>query len=290
MIHWTTWARYPAILCFCGLVAMPASGQDIDHYIDLAFQGHTDEARAAIPNLRAIQTDEGALAFLEGLVEINGEAAQKHFRRSIMVNPSGRYADDAHLKIGEYLYAVGFYKQAASQLKQVPIHHPRSPLVYQSIRLFLNALLVTDMADTALFYTKVFARKYPEMEFDLKKGRAPSTPDNAVLTAGQSPKLTRDGELTLEARPAEKIQPGSTNVRGNYQLQLGVFSVKANAQRQRELLESLNYKVNITQITSRGRILHRVRVGGFASEAAARTTGNWLKENYGMDYAIIRPR
>ncbi len=290
MTHWTAWAKYPAILCFCGLVAVPALGQDIDHYINLAFQGRTDEAMAALPALRGSQADEGALAFLEGLVEINGETAQKHFRRSIMVNPSGPYADDAHLKIGEYLYAVGFYKQAANALKQVPIHHPGSPLVYQSIRLFLNALLVTDKADTALFYTKVFARKYPEMEFDLRAGRAPSTPDNAVLTAGRSPKLTLDGEPALEAIPVEKIQPGSTDAVGNYQLQLGVFSVKANAQRQQKLLESLNYEVGITQITSGGKNLYRVRVGGFANEVAARTTGNWLKENYGMDFAVIRPR
>lgn len=292
MILWTTWARCPAILFFCVLNAIPALGQDIDHYIDLAYQGQTDEARAAIPTLRANQAEEGALAFLEGLVEINGEKALKHFRRSVRVNPSGPYADDAHLKIGEYLYAVGgsFYKEAANELKNIPIHHPRSPLVYQSIRLLLNALLVSDMADTALFYTQVFAKKYPEMEFDLKAGRAPSTPDNAALTAGQTPKLTRDGEPTLEPIPAEKIEPGSTEARGRYQLQLGVFSVQSNAQRQKELLESLNYKVVLTQITSGGRILHRVRVGGFANESAARTTGSWLKDNYGMDYTIIRPR
>jgi len=72
-------------------------------------------------------------------------------------------------------------------------------------------------------------------------------------------------------------------------LQVGAFSVDGNAERQKALLESLNYRVEIVRTRSGGRILHLVMVTGFRSRGDAEMARKLLKENYGIDDSFVLP-
>jgi len=175
------------------------------------------------------------------------------------------------LKIGEFLYSRGLYIQAAQQLKRIPVHYPRSDLVHASIRLFLNALLVSGDRDTALFYTEVFARKYPKIKFDLKAGKV------VVVPEARNPNP-----------PGGRATPRAPDISLRYQIQVGAYSRQENASRQRDLLQSLNYQVSIRRITTNTRTLFVVMVSGFNSREEARRIGEQLKRDYGLEFLIQR--
>ena len=269
MIPSKNWRNGLPILLLC--LAAEATGQSVAHYIDLAYRGRVEEVRQALPALKEQHPNDGAVLFLEGLVTLDGDAAVEIFNKVVQLYPNNPYADDALLKIGEFLYSRGLYIQAAQQLKRIALHYPRSDLVHSSIRLFLNALLVSGDRDTALFYAQVFARKYPEIKFDLKLGKVVVIPEDGgpVPAAGQ-------------ASPGDR-KPGL-----RFQLQVGVYSRRENALRQQDLLESLNCEVLIRRYTSKERTLFAVIVSDIASREAAQQLGERLKKDYGLDFLILR--
>ncbi len=270
MILSRNWRNGILILLLC-LAAAEASGQSIAHYIDLAYQGRVEEVQQALPALKKQHPNDGAVLFLEGLVTLDGDASVALFNKVVQLYPTNPYADDALLKIGEFLYSRGLYIQAAQQLKRIAVHYPRSDLVHSSIRLFLNALLVSGDRDTALFYAQVFARKYPEIKFDLQAGKVVVLPDDERL------------------RPTGgRASPGDRKTGPRFQLQVGVYSRRENALRQQDLLESLNYEVFIRRYTSKERTLFAVIVSGFATREAAQRLGERLQQDYGLDYLVQR--
>lgn len=278
MIHWRIWPKPGHLFTFILLTSIPVWGQDLSHYIALAYEGQIEEVAQAMPQLKQRYPNDGTVLFLEGLINLDGDAAVETFRKVVQLYPTSPYADDALLKIGEHLYARGLYVQAAQQLKQIPVHYPRSDLVYQSIRLFLNATIQAGDQDTARFYAQVFARKYPEMTFDLETGRAELAPRD----------MTPSGTVTREKVKPPRSEPSGALVGlSQVRLQVGAFSVQENAARRKELLESLNYRVNIDSLESRDPVLLRVTIEGLASQEEAQRVREMLLEDYGIESYVL---
>jgi len=252
-------------------------GQDLNYYFDLAYQGELEEVAEALPRLYREYPNDGAVIFLEGLVTSDGDAAVEIYKRVVSLYSSSPYADDALLKIGELLYARGLYVQAAQYLKRIPIHYPKSDLVYPGIRLFLNSLLVSGDRDTAFFYVQVFSRRYPEIEFDLDAGKASSGPVEGPTITG-----IEEGPTRFEQRSAT-----ISGTRSDFRLQAGAFSVPGNAERRQDMLESLNYSVDIESSTSASGRLYLVIVKGFDTREDADNAVRLLNENYGIEAYVI---
>jgi tetratricopeptide (TPR) repeat protein len=265
---------------------VPVLGQDLERYLDLANQGKMEEVAAALPQLYREHPNDGSILYLEGLITQDGDAATEIFKRVARLYPTSPYADDALLKIGEFLYARGLYIQATQFLKQVPIHYPRSDLIYPSIRLFLNALLVAGSRDTALFYTQVFSRKYPDIQFDLEAGRASSTQEGPTVSTLRESSGTPEGSAVISSRENKRIRAPQSELR--YRLQAGAFSVRENATRRKRVLETLNYKVRITRTKSGDRTLYLVMVEDFRSREEAEVASKLLEENYDIDCFVVQ--
>ncbi|MEE9161465.1 MAG: SPOR domain-containing protein [Candidatus Neomarinimicrobiota bacterium] len=280
MIPWKTWSKLRLAALFPFLMLALAWGQDLDAYFELAYQGQRARVAEALPELYQQHPNDGSVLFLEGLITEDGDAAVDLFKRVTSLYPTGPHAPDALLKVGEYYYSRGLYVQAAQYLKRIPVHYPRSDLVYQGIRLYLNALLVSGARDTARFYAQVFSRKYPEVEFDLEAGRAAGLPPEKAAAPGTVVMAPAPAE------PAAKPAAPAQRVKG-IRLQVGAFSVRENAERQQALLESLNYKVAIERRVQNERALHLVMVEGFRSRDDARLAGELLKDNYGIDFLVV---
>lgn len=278
MIRWRIWPKPGHLFPFILLITIPAWGQDLSHYIALAYEGQIEEVVQVLPQLKQQYPNNGTVLFLEGLINLDGDAAVETFRKVVQLYPTTPYADDALLKIGEHLYARGLYVQAAQQLKRIPVHYPRSDLVYQSIRLFLNATLQAGDQDTARFYAQVFARKYPEMTFDLETGRAELAPRD------MTPSATGTREMVAPPRSEPSDAPV---VLPQVRLQAGAFSVQENAARRKELLESLNYRVNIDILESHDPVLFRVTIEELASQVEARRVREMLLEDYGIESYVL---
>ena len=286
MIPWNTWSKSGVATLICLSLPSLAGGQDLEEYFNLAYQGQRGEVAAALPDLYRQHPNNGSVLFLEALITEDGEVAVEMYKRVASLYPTSPHAADALLKVGEYLYSRGLYGQASQYLKRIPVHYPRSELVYPGIRLYLNALLVSGARDSALFYAQVFSPKFPKVEFDLEAGKTAGLPSQGAETGGGPPAAgtpakvaeqpTRNEASTRTAQPVKR-----------FRLQVGAFSILKNAERQQELLESLNYRVSILTRDQRGRSLHLVMVEGFASRDDARLAGKLLKDNYGIDYLVL---
>jgi tetratricopeptide (TPR) repeat protein len=224
--------------------------------------------------------------FLEGLITADGEQALEMYQKVSRLYPTSPYADDALMKIGEYLYARGLYIQAAQYLQRIPIHYPRSDLLYPSIRLFLNAMTVSGNRDTALFYTQVFAKKYPQIEFDLEAGRAAGSKEDTTQLVSERPAGLPIPDAEVKDDEPERA-PTSSAGRA-YRLQAGAFGRRDNAERRKAILQSLNYKVRITPTRSSSGRLYLVMVEGFSSRAEAERAGTRLSDNYGIENFVVQ--
>ena len=106
--------------------------------------------------------------YLKGLLENDGEKAMTIFSKLYNTHPTSDYGDDAVMKVSEYYYAAGLYIQAANWLKKMPIYYSRSEHIDRAVKLFLNSLIVSGHKDTAIFYSRVFKRQFPQLDVDGK--------------------------------------------------------------------------------------------------------------------------
>lgn len=288
MIPWRIWSRTSKSLSILLLLCQPGRGQDLEHYFNLAYQGQEEKVAEALPQLYRQHPDDGSVLFLEGLITADGEQALEMYQKVSQLYPTSPYADDALMKIGEYLYARGLYIQAAQYLRRIPIHYPRSDLIYPSIRLFLNAMIVSGNRDTALFYTQVFSKKYPQIEFDLEAGRAAGSKIDTTQLVSKRPAGLRTADEKVMSDKPEREQVSIT--RRSFRLQAGAFGMRANADRRKAVLESLNYQVRIVPTRSSSGRLYLVMVEGFNSREEAERAGKRLSDNYGIENFVVQNR
>ena len=286
MIPWRIWSRASKSILLLLLLCQAGRSQDLEHYFNLVYQGKAEEVAEALPQLYRQHPNDGSILFLEGLITSDGELALEMYKKVSRLYPTSPYADDALMKIGEYLYARGLYIQAAQYLQRIPVHYPRSDLLYPSIRLFLNAMIVSGNRDTALFYAQVFSRKYPDIEFDLEAGRAAgSKADTTELVSERPPGLPQAApEVTTQE---EELEPAAT-AGGAYRLQAGAFGRRENAERRKAVLQSLNYRVKIVPTRGSSGRLYLVMVDGFRSRAEAESAGQRLSDNYGIENFVVQ--
>ena len=113
--------------CLCISIIFP---QSFDSYFDLLAQGHLQEVRDQLPELRSKYPYEPAISYLH-----------------ILLN-----SDGAEMKIGEYLYARGLYSQASQQLKKIPIKYTNSEHFQRAVDLMVSSFSATGEMDSAKFY------------------------------------------------------------------------------------------------------------------------------------------
>jgi cell division septation protein DedD len=78
-------------------------------------------------------------------------------------------------------------------------------------------------------------------------------------------------------KPAEAhAAPSRTEARGDWAVQLGVFSAEDNARRLAQKVNVYGYKPEVASYKSNGRAMYRVRLGPYASRAEADATASAL--------------
>jgi len=126
-------------------------------------------------------------------------------------------------------------------------------------------------------------------------GRSAATASPSV---GASPASDATGATAAAPRPAEPqsdapASPAPTTAaapqptrsstaaepaaRGDWAVQLGSFGEEANARRLAERVTTFGYKPTISSVRSNGRVLHRVRVGPYATRNQAEAAASALK-------------
>ena len=127
-------------------------GQNIDLYFSLIEQGKIDGVKENLPELISKYPKNPGVLYLKALLTQDGKSAIKQYKKLLKQYPNSKYAPDAAMKIGEYLYARGLYTQAATLLKNIPIKYPRFIGIQRATNLMINSFNAIGEADSARYY------------------------------------------------------------------------------------------------------------------------------------------
>lgn len=268
--------------------------QNLTRYFELLEEGKLSEVRADIDQLLAQFPNHAGVMFLAAQSQERAEDAVMAYKKLIQNHPNSKYADDAMLKVGEYLYARGLYTQASAQLAKVPRIYPRSEHIQRAIDLQINSLLAIGEKDSITTYLEIYQKEFPYLDFNYnyKTGQPLVTRpmENEVITASEEElseaivKPVSSATKKNESKVKEKSKP----VPRPYVVQVGAYGSEVNARRQKQRLEQAGYEVELWPITVSGKKLQAVQIVRFETRKEASQVGDHLKKNFGFNFMVVK--
>ena len=258
------------------------SQDHIDALILEVLHGARDSAAKALPTIEQEYPNNPSVMYLKGLLETDGEEAMAFFSNLYNTHPTSDYGDDAVMKVAEYYYVAGLYVQAADWLKKMPIYYSRSEHIERAVKLFLNSLIVSGLKDTAIFYSRVFERQFPQLDVDGKI--------NDLLEDFEKSNQKKEDakEHTPKSAEPESIFTKQNDTDGSvgiYSLQSGAYSVRENAEFQKTNLIIAGFSARVTELYRNNQVLYAVRIGYYNSKNDAGIIGSQIKTK--LDIATI---
>lgn len=267
------------------LILIPAAlfAQNILELKQKIDAGESEIVKSQLPTLMAQYPKNPELLFLSGLVETDGEKALLIYRDVLSHYPNSSVADDAFLKIIEYLFTKGLYAKTEKYAREFIRTYPKSNLIDKAVYLKLCSLNAQNKRDSVDYYYQYYSERYPDLDFHFANYRSAS---NLVLSE-------TDTRSQANTNPAKAPQsgpntPSDQSEADRYTLQMGVFGNPANARALRLKLEKLGYSVTLKKIERSGRILTVVTTGSFITESEAQLAGNKLKKEKNFDFVIVK--
>ena len=265
---------------------------DLDILIEQVLSGSSDSASIYLPTMEQRFPNNPSLLYLKGLLETDGEEAMKIFSTLYNNHPSSAYGDDSVMKVAEYYYAAGLYVQSTNWLKKMPIYYSRSKHIERAVKLFLNSLIVSGLKDTAIFYSRVFERQFPELNVDGKIKN--------LLVEFQKSNKEKDKDVELNAVfsniDINQLNESTKNISidsdlnksiGLYSLQSGAYSSEVNASSQRTNLVIGGFKARLKELYRGDKTLYSVRIGYFDNREDALALGKEIKRELDLDTIVI---
>lgn len=239
-------------------------GQNIDLYFSLIEQGKIDGVKENLPELISKYPKNPGVLYLKALLTQDGKSAIKQYKELLKQYPNSKYAPDAAMKIGEYLYARGLYTQAATLLKNIPIKYPRFIGIQRATNLMVNSFNAIGEADSARYYALIIKSMFPNIDTNISSLKKQNKPLAQVFDFNKK-------KLDL----------------GPYVVQIGAFGNRENARRLKLQVTQLGHDVTINNVESNGKILYAVRVNRFKSKKQAENIGRDIKSKIGVEYRIL---
>ena len=239
-------------------------GQNIDLYFSLIEQGKIDGVKENLPELISKYPKNPGVLYLKALLTQDGKSAIKQYKELLKQYPNSKYAPDAAMKIGEYLYARGLYTQAATLLKNIPIKYPRFIGIQRATNLMVNSFNAIGEADSARYYALIIKSMFPNIDTNISSLKKQNKPLAQVFDFNKK-------KLDL----------------GPYVIQIGAFGSRENARRLKLQVTQLGHDVSINNVESNGKILYAVRVNRFKSKKQAENIGRDIKSKIGVEYRIL---
>ena len=239
-------------------------GQNIDLYFSLIEQGKIDGVKENLPELISKYPKNPGVLYLKALLTEDGKSAIKQYKKLLKQYPNSKYAPDAAMKIGEYLYARGLYTQAATLLKNIPIKYSRFIGIQRATNLMINSFNAIGEADSARYYALIIKSMFPKIDTDISSLKKQNKPLAQVFDFNKK-------KLDL----------------GPYVIQIGAFGSRENARRLKLQVTQLGHDVSINNVESNGKILYAVRVNRFKSKKQAENIGRDIKSKIGVEYRIL---
>ena len=292
MLVCAPWARVLQLVLFAIVILSGNSflhSQNIDLYLSLIEEGKVAEVRSNLPALELKYPNDPGVKYLKALVHINGEESVELYRNLLKDYPNSRYADDATMKIGEYLYTRGLYSQASKHFRSIPIKYNDTNLLERSIQLMVNSYIATGEEDSAKYYLRRFGEQYPNLNIhNFGVSEIGESLDRPALVQVDKATATKKIAHAKETRQKPQIKiPPATQTPRPWVVQVGAFGNYTNAKNLKMKLGEAGYSVRMDEVSSGSRRLHVVRVVRYTTRDEALTVGRELNKRFGLDFRVL---
>ncbi len=260
------------------------SQDHIDVLIQDVLHGSRDSAEKVLPTIELEYPNNPSVMYLKGLLETDGEQAKAIFSNLYNIHPTSDYGDDAVMKVAEYYYVAGLYVQAADWLKKMPIYYSRSEHIERAVKLFLNSLIVSGLKDTAIFYSRVFERQFPQLDVD---GKINDLLQDFEKSNQQKEDAKEQTSNSVEPESISTKQNYTNGSVGIYSLQSGAYSVRENAEFQKTNLIIAGFSARVIELHRNNRVLYAVRIGYYNSKNDAGIIGSQIKSKLYIDTIVV---
>lgn len=267
---------YLALLC--GMVSSPVRAQDLeDNLLQWIESNGQDKLNSYFEKISRKYPDSPITLFIEAYIEPDGERAVHLYEQFIRKYPQSKYSDRALLKIAQYYYAVGSYVTARQYLDNLIDQFPASSNMAEAKYLAACCLIAMNYYNSAERELKELIEKYPESPFK--------------VFAQQEIKQARTSPEAGSDKGAENVYDQlieATQVQGRYAVQIGAFSDRDNAQKQKNQYLRLGYPATVATKYVGDRLLYVVWLGDFKTEDEARKYGEDFKSKNRISYQVVR--
>ena len=285
------------VLLFTLIITHLFSQDFIDQYIDEVLSGNTVNATEKISNYITKYPTHPGVVYLSALLETDGELAKEKFITIYNNHKTSPYAEHAIIKISEYYYVGGLYLQSANWLKKIPKHYSQSEYLEESIKLFINAMIVSGSMDSAIYYTKPFKKQFPKLESVIVEVKsdyeenAPPLQKKEIVNEpkkNQSKKQENKNIIVKIQDLLDRVKDDLSAPLNEYSLQVGAFSKRSNAEYQRQIFLNGGYEARIESINSTGILLYIVRVGYYNSRTDAKRAQSDISSRLAISTIIVK--
>lgn len=272
----------------------------IGQYIDEVLSGNIVNATEMIPDYIAKYPTHPGVMYLSALLETDGNLAKEKFIAIYDNHRTSPYAEHAIIKVSEYYYASGLYLQSANWLKKIPKHYSQSEYLEESIKLFINAMVVSGSMDSAIYYTKRFKKQFPkidsaiaEVKLDYQENIQPLQKKTIASKSDESKKsqLKKKENKNIIVKIQDlldRVKDDLSAPLNEYSLQVGAFSKRSNAEYQRQIFLNGGYEARIESVNSTGILLYIVRVGYYNSRSEAKRAQSDIVSRLAINTIIVK--
>ncbi len=256
------------VTCMISIHTLSAQGgaPDIQQLVTQVNAGADDAVREQLPSLISKYPNNPGVLYLQALLTREGADAVRTYQSIVDNFPQSEWADDALYKVYQFYYALGLYRTAELKLAQLKSSYPASPYGGEAAD------------DTRMDHSRV-----PVVP-SASPQPSPVPPVGTEATADPAPQTTA---TPAETAPSSPEIPSDTAIPVRFSLQVGAFTLYANAETQKARFESLGYATELVSKVRNTRALFIVLVGDYATYDEAKTAAAGVKTKLNIDTMVI---
>ena len=163
----------------------------------------------------------------------------------------------------------------------MPLFYSRSEHIERALKLFMNSLIVSGNKDTAIFYSKVFKRQFPQIDVDEKINSLLINYDDLKLIEEHNLQKHDHSDEQSDFFKARKINENK------FSLQSGAFGSKENAEKQRLILNNAGFNARVIDLKRNKNRLYVVRIGFYDTKEEAGNIANKIKSKLDLSTIVV---
>jgi cell division septation protein DedD len=253
------------------IVSAPAQNgsPDIHALVAQVNAGSADAVREQLPALLSEHPNDPGVLYLQALLTREGADAVRTYQSIVDNFPKDEWADDALFKVYQFYYALGLYRTAELKMTQLKTDYPTSPLLTGDARVTTPAPVTVAPEET-------------------KPGIPPPEDQIRPVVPKTEPMVQDPAPVSIPAAaPPTATARADSVIRVRFSLQVGAFTLHANAAAEKSRFEALGYDAEMLSKVRDTKSLFIVMIGNYATYDEAKVAAAELKRKAGVNAMVV---